>query len=104
MRKKESRRAWDNFYNKMRKKKNTTRRDKKLLGERDDKWASVRISYDIEKEDDGQFVEKLLENEKKEVTDRPAVNFYKVNKKIKLVRLVTKATKKSSTPKGSERF
>ena len=27
-----------------------------------------------------------------------------MRKKIKLVRLVTKATKKSSTPKGSENF
>ena len=43
------------------KEKNTTRRDKRLLGERDDKWEAIRNSLLNEKEDDGQFVESFRE-------------------------------------------
>ena len=79
-------------------------------------------SFLVNKDDKCAVCGKTFYYEKKEVTDRPAVNFYEMNKKIKLappqdganfyvmnkkiklVRLVTKATKKSSTPKGSENF
>ena len=52
----------------MRKKKNTTRRDKTLLSERDDKWEAIRNSLLNEKEDDHRRWSISMKSEKDKIS------------------------------------
>lgn len=69
---------------KVRKKKINSQKYFVMISEKKRVDVGATISIISEKEKNTtRRDKKLLENEKKEVTDRPAVNFYEMNKKIK---------------------